>query len=108
MQSGNETNDSLKSGPAKAGPLIFFFWAQFSRELARYMNIHIGPSSYYKYSYASHGQYEYSYRELGPNTNIHITWLTYVRTGPKKKNRFPGLSHGKSESKSHCEGYEML
>ena len=32
-----------------------------------------------------HGQYEYSYRELGPNMNIHITWLTYVRTGPKKK-----------------------
>ena len=36
-----------------------------------------------------HGQYEYSYRELGPNMNIHITWLTYVRTGPKKKNRRP-------------------
>ena len=36
-----------------------------------------------------HGQYEYSYRELGPNMNIHITWLTYVRTGPKKKNRIP-------------------
>ena len=32
-----------------------------------------------------HGQYESSYRELGPNMNIHITWLTYVRTGPKKK-----------------------
>ena len=32
-----------------------------------------------------HGQYEYSYRELGPNMNIHVTWLTYVRTGPKKK-----------------------
>ena len=33
------------------------------------------------------GQYEYSYRELGPNMNIHVTWLTYVRTGPKTKNR---------------------
>ena len=37
-----------------------------------------------------HGQYEYSYRELGPNMNIHITWLTYVRTGPKKKKSRPG------------------
>jgi len=26
--------------------------------------------------------------------NIHITWLTYVRTGPKKKNRFPVLGLG--------------
>ena len=34
-------------------------------------------------------QYEYSYRELGPNMNIHITWLTYVRTGPKKKKIAP-------------------
>ena len=32
-----------------------------------------------------HGQYEYSYRELGPNMNIHVTWLTYVRTGHKEK-----------------------
>ena len=37
-----------------------------------------------------HGQYEYSYRKLGPNMNIHKTWLTYVRTGPKKKKSQPG------------------
>ena len=37
-----------------------------------------------------HGQYEYSYRELGPNMNIHVTWLTYVRTGPRVRNRCPG------------------
>ena len=35
----------------QAGQLLFF-WTQFSRELARYMNIHIGLSSYYEYSYA--------------------------------------------------------
>ena len=32
-----------------------------------------------------------SYRELGPNMNIHITWLTYVRTGPQKKKSHPGI-----------------
>ena len=32
----------------------------------------------------------------GPNMNIHITWLTHVRTGPKKKiaTRAKGLGGG--------------
>ena len=51
-----------------------------------------------------HGQYEYSYRELGPNMNIHITWLTYVRTGPKKKivtRASPGIARVKFWSVVH-------